>query len=177
MNKLWLGLLLGSFGCTQTDEISVAEASKEMCECFSKQHEEDIDTRMKPCMDLVINNKRAAIEKFYSQYDSEKAMGKFITIVSIDMVSTCDSFGAEITAMYENSYPLDTSSTNIDKITALKRELKASTSADSAKARLHRLVYHSIQARQLDNALVYCRQIKSIDKNDAGSLFSQWLHI
>ncbi|WP_149867331.1 hypothetical protein [Solirubrum puertoriconensis] len=149
---------------------SEAEVSQEMCSCYQAQKGGDIDARMKPCLE-VLNARLAETAQLQSQPDTV-ALQTFLYQVLSDMVLSCDAFGAELSSMYDNFYPPDTSAANRASIQALARELSATSTPDSTKKLLHKLITKSMEARLFEQGLQYCARLKEVDPNEVAAYFA-----
>ncbi|MGY3089595.1 tetratricopeptide (TPR) repeat protein [Hymenobacter sp. UYAg731] len=193
---LWLCVLTLASSCeikyssevTSTDEKekSIADLSKEACDCFSKQ-KGDVDTRLTLCTKSITYSQKVELPEGYSRQDSIAAANDIKTKMDSmksrelermssmmqNLVVSCDAYGAEIEALYDKWYPIDSSATNIDSIKILDSKFRMLAISDTArKAVLHKLISKNIEARRLEEGLRRCQQMKQLFKNEGGAYYA-----
>lgn len=193
---LWLCVLIIASSCeinyssevTSTDEKekSIAEMSQEACDCFSKQ-KGDIDTRLTPCVKSITHSQKINLPEGYSLQDSVAAVddmkSKLDSMKSKDLekisgmmqnlVVSCDAYGAEVEALYDKWYPIDSSAANLDSIKILNSKFRMLAVSDTAKkAVLHKLIAKNVEARRLAEGLRRCQQMKKLFKNEGGAYYA-----
>jgi tetratricopeptide (TPR) repeat protein len=169
---LWISIASLFVGCERQKPISVTDVSEQMCTCFRARKAGDIDARLTPCVDSLINARRAEIAQLHVQQPDSVALRAFLAQVTQHMVLSCDAFGSELSTMYDNFYPRDTSRANLAGIQLLAGELSNAPTPYSTKKLLHELIRWSMKVRLLDQGLRYCTQLKKVDPNEVGAYFA-----
>jgi hypothetical protein len=165
-----LCLLVLTFSCKQ--ETSISTVSQEMCECYNKRKGDDMDARMQPCVDAVVKSRKAEMIQAYSRYDPDEAVTTFLSVATVDMITSCDAFGSKAEIMYDAWYPVDSSAINLKNIGVLTAKLQASTVSDTTKKILHALIASNIKSRRLEEGLNRCQQMKKLFKQEEGAYFA-----
>jgi tetratricopeptide (TPR) repeat protein len=193
---LWLCVLTLASSCeikyssevTSTDEKekSIAELSKEACDCFIKQ-KGDVDTRLTPCIKGITYSQELELPESYSRQDSVAAANDIkskmdsmksreldkMSSMMQNLVVSCDAYGAEIEALYDKWYPINSSAANLDSIKILDSKFRMLAVSDTArKAVLHKLISKNIEARRLEEGLRRCQQMKQLFKNEGGAYYA-----
>ena len=167
--SILLILVLGA--CEQKSGLSVENASREFCNCFSSQTTGSIDERLSPCLQEIGDKKNNEWnDSGLIDQDSIKAkFSRFSLDVMLDMTRTCDNYFMAITTIYDKGYSVDTTELNRNAIRVLSARIKTEVNMDSVKSLLHKKVYKLIQAREFDLALQSIDSIKSLDNTDYGA--------
>ena len=167
-------------------EKSIAEMSREACDCFSKQ-KGDIDTRLTPCVKSITHSQKINLPEGYSLQDSVAAVedmkSKLDSVKSRDLekisgmmqnlIVSCDTYGSEFEALYDKWYPIDSSKANLDSIKVLEGKLRMTSISDTSKKTvLHKLIAKNIESRRLDEGLWRCQQMKKLFKNEGGAYYA-----
>lgn len=185
--KSWTCILLALTSCTHISEEkqqadkSISQVSQEVCECFNRQKGDDIDAKLKPCINQVaISSHTVTLKEGYSYQDSVDAVNALVSEdinnvaeVTNRLVASCDAFGSEVEALYDRWYPVDSSASNLIAIEKLASEFQAVSASDTAsKGMLHKLIVKSIEARRLEEGLRRCKQMKTLYKEEEGAYYA-----
>jgi hypothetical protein len=167
--SILLILILGA--CGQKSELSVENASRQVCDCFNAKTTGSFDDRLSPCMQETADKKNNEWqESGITDQDSLKnRISKFSLEVMLNMTSTCDNYFAAMNDLYDKGYPTDTTELNRNAIRELSVRIKTEANMDSVKSLLHKKVYKLIQATEFDLALQSIDSIKSLDNTDYGA--------
>ena len=170
-NWTWILIVLVLGACGQKTELSIEDASKEFCDCFSSKATGTVDEKLSPCLQKITDRKNSEWnDSGITDPDSIKArMSKFSLDMMVDMTSTCDNYFVAINDLYDKGYSLDTTELNRSTIKEFSTRIKTETDKDSIKSLLHKKAYRLIQARKFDLALQSIDSIKSLDNNDYGA--------
>lgn len=162
-------LILGA--CGQKPELSVANASREFCDCFNSQTTGTIDDRLSPCLQKIVDKKNNELnDSGVLDPDSIKVkLSRFSLDMLLDMTRTCNNYFIATNDMYDKGYSADTSELNRNAIRELTMRIKTEINEDSAKSLLHKKVFRLIRAREFDLALHDIDSIKSLDSTDYGA--------
>ncbi|MFD1873059.1 hypothetical protein [Hymenobacter bucti] len=171
---------------TNDKEKSIAELSQEACDCFSNQ-KGDIDTRLTPCIKSInysqtvnlpeghsLQDSVAAVDSMKSKMNAMKSRELYkMSSMMQNLVVSCDAYGAEVEALYDKWYPIDSSAANLDSIKILKSNFQMASVSDSTKiAVLNKLIAKNIEARRLAEGLRRCQQMKKLFKNEGGAYYA-----
>lgn len=167
--SILLIVILGA--CGQKSELSVQDASREFCNCFSTQTTRTVDEKLSPCLQKIVDKKNKEWnESGIMTPDSVKVnLSKFSLDVMLDMASSCDNYFIAINNLYDAGYLLDTTVLNRNAIRELSNRVKSEINKDSIKSLLNKKVIRLIQAREFDLALQSIDSIKSLDNTDYGA--------
>ena len=171
--KNWtLTLLVLVFGaCGQKSELSVDNASRQFCDCFSAKTTGSVDDKLSPCLQEIVDKKNKEWQEsgLVNQDTLTNRTTKFSLAIMIDMVRTCDNYFVAVNDLYDKGYPVDTTELNRNAIGELSTKIKEEPNMDSVKSLLHKKVYRLIQAREFDLALQSIDSINSLDNTDYGA--------
>ncbi len=120
-------------------------------------------------MDKYVNARVDEIKSHYETESVEEAIGEYTTEVMLEMVRNCEKFAQETSIMYDNFYPLDTSSENRVDIANLSKRIDKATEQDTLKSLLHLRLAKLISQRDLESALTDIELIQEIDSDDVGA--------
>lgn len=157
--------------CGQRSELSVADASRQFCDCYNAKTTGSVDDKSSPCLDEISDEKiNEWQDSGLNDQDSlENRITRFSLEVLLDMISTCDNYFVAINDLYDKGYPIDTTQLNRNAIRELSINIKTEANMDSVMLLLHKMVHKLIQAREFDLALQNLDSIKSMDNNDYGA--------
>jgi tetratricopeptide (TPR) repeat protein len=155
--------------CGHTDKINEDTVARQFCDCFKGNNAENIDERMYPCMDTLINSKQTLIKEMYKEMPGDSAVLFFMRNVMVKMIDNCDEFFTQVDQAYYNMYPLDTSIGTRATLEFLNTKKDTITDPDSAVAVLHQLLTLQLQSRMYDKAILTSQQIEKINPKDVGA--------
>jgi tetratricopeptide (TPR) repeat protein len=170
-NSTCILLILALAACGQKSELSIADASRQFCDCFKSKTTGSVDERLSPCLQEIGDKKNNEWNnEGLTDPDSIKnRLSNFSLAVMLDMMETCDSYFIAINELYDNGYPIDTTQLNRDAVSDLSIKIKTETNKDSLKSLLHRKSYKLIRSRDFELALQALDSIKSLDGDDYNS--------
>jgi tetratricopeptide (TPR) repeat protein len=162
-------LLLGA--CGQKAELSMEDASREFCDCFSSKATGTVDEKLSPCLQKIADRKNSEWnDSGITDPDSIKVrMSKFSLDMMVYMTRTCDNYFVAINDLYDKGYSLDTTELNRRAIKELSTRIKTEANKDSIISLLNRKVDRLIHAREFDLALQSIDSIKFLDNTDYGA--------
>jgi tetratricopeptide (TPR) repeat protein len=165
LTRILLMLILGA--CGQKSELSVENASRQVCDCFNAKTTGSFDDRLSPCMQETADKKNNEWQDagITDQDSLKNRISKFGLEVMLKMTSTCGNYFIAMNDLYDKGYPIDTTELNRNAIRELSIRIKTAN-VDSVKSLLHKKVYKLIQATEFDLALQSIDSIKSMDNTD-----------
>lgn len=169
LTSILLILVLAS--CGQKSELSVADASRQFCDCFNTKTTGSVDDKLSPCLQEIAEKKNIEWQDsgLTDQDSLKNRISKFSLEVMLDMTSTCDSYFVAMNDLYDKGYSIDTTELNRNAIRELSIKIKTEANIDSIRSLLHKKVHKLIQAREFDLALQSIDSIKSLDNTDYGA--------
>jgi tetratricopeptide (TPR) repeat protein len=163
----WIYLLLLTVAaCSPKRQSPTDVAATRLCNCFSTKTVGNIDDRLTPCFQRVVTEKQKELQSAGNQEFFQGQLEAFGLELMIALTRDCDSYFKEVSSLYDNSYPLDSSEYNKQEIIRLANKIAGESNRDSVKAALHKKVYKLMQLRQYKDALKDIQRIESIDSSD-----------
>jgi hypothetical protein len=159
---LIFSLILTLVSC-QGQDIKPETFAENACDCFEKQTNGDIDSRLDPCFSKPISDQFVEIHKvYYTNLPEEVAIKKYMTDVMVLMIKNCDKFYIELDIMYINFFPEIKIETVEKDLAVMKDSLSNNLVPDSIKIKLlNKRVNLLTKARKFDEAM---KEIAILDK-------------
>ncbi|HWA35876.1 MAG TPA: hypothetical protein VG737_17155 [Cyclobacteriaceae bacterium] len=152
--------------CSPKRQSPTDVAANRLCNCFSSKTVGSVDDRLTPCFQRVVTEKQKELESTAGQEFFKGQLEKFALDVMVELTRDCDAYFREVNAMYDNSYPMDSSAFNRREIERLSKKIDAEPNQDSVKGALHKRIYRLMQMREYTDALQDIQRIEAMDSTD-----------
>ncbi len=159
-------LMLALVACAPKKQSPTDAVATRLCNCFSSKTVGSVEDRLTPCFQRVMTEKQKELEAVGNPEFSKGQLEKFGLDLMVGITKECDAYFKDVSSLYDNSYPFDSSALNKQEIQRLTIKIENETSRDSVKAFLHDKVYKLMQRRQYTDALKDIQRIESLDSAD-----------